>query len=51
MGVILEMAPVVTVNGGTTDLSEVNEKIEALEQEVRLLKEEITKVDIEYIVK
>lgn len=56
MGVILEMAPVVNVNGGSTDLTEVNEKIDAnrltiaaLEKQVELLAKELSKVDIEYL--
>lgn len=56
MGFILEMAPVVNVNGGSTDLTEVNEKIDAnrltiaaLEKQVELLAKELSKVDIEYL--
>lgn len=56
MGVILDIIPNITVNGGSADLTEVNEKIEAnrqvilqLEDEIASLKEELEKVEIEYL--
>lgn len=56
MGVILDIIPVVTAGGGSVDLSEVNEKIEAqrleiqqLEKQVESVKAELSKYDIQYL--
>lgn len=56
MGVILDIIPVVTAGGGSVDLSEVNEKIEAqrleiqkLEAQVEIVKAELDKYDIQYL--
>lgn len=56
MGVILDIIPNITVNGGSADLTEVNEKIEAqrlkiqqLEKQVESVKAELSKYDIQYL--